>query len=64
MAQKTGSIANVSSACGYMGAVRLCGLFPAKFAVVGFRKSAPGLLPYNIDISVIFPPDTDNAAAS
>jgi len=60
MAQKTGSIANVSSACGYMGLFGYAAYCPAKFAVVGFSESLrQDLLPYNIDISVIFPPDTD-----
>jgi 3-dehydrosphinganine reductase len=60
IAQKHGAIANVSSACGYMGVFGYSAYCPAKFAVVGFSECLrQDLLPYNIDISVIFPPDTD-----
>jgi 3-dehydrosphinganine reductase len=60
MSQKYGSIANVSSACGYMGLFGYSAYCPAKFAVVGFSECLrQDLLPYNIDISVIYPSDTD-----
>jgi 3-dehydrosphinganine reductase len=60
MSQKHGSIANVSSACGYMGVFGYSAYCPAKFAVVGFSECLrQDLLPYNINISVIFPQDTD-----
>jgi 3-dehydrosphinganine reductase len=60
MSQKHGSIANVSSACGYMGLFGYAAYCPAKFAVVGFSECLrQDLIPYNIDISVIYPPDTD-----
>jgi 3-dehydrosphinganine reductase len=58
--QKHGSIANISSACGYMGLFGYAAYCPAKFAVVGFSECLrQDLLPYNIQISVIYPPDTD-----
>lgn len=58
--QKHGSIANISSACGYMGLFGYAAYCPAKFAIVGFSECLrQDLLPYNIKISVIYPPDTD-----
>ena len=58
--QKHGSIANVSSVVGYMGVFGYSAYGPAKFAVVGFSECLrQELLPYNIGVSVIYPPDTD-----
>jgi Short-chain dehydrogenases of various substrate specificities len=58
--QKHGSIANVSSVVGYMGVFGYAAYGPAKFAVVGFSECLrQELLPYNIGVSVIYPPDTD-----
>jgi 3-dehydrosphinganine reductase len=58
--QKHGSIANVSSVVGYMGVFGYTAYSPAKFAVVGFSECLrQELLPYNIGVSVIYPPDTD-----
>jgi 3-dehydrosphinganine reductase len=58
--QNHGAIANVSSACGYMGLFGYAAYCPAKFAVVGFSECLrQDLLPNNIKISVIYPPDTD-----
>jgi len=60
IAQKHGSIANVSSVCGYMGVFGYGAYTPAKFAVVGFSECIrQELLPYNVGISVLYPPDTD-----
>jgi 3-dehydrosphinganine reductase len=58
--QKHGSIANVSSVVGYMGVFGYSAYAPAKFAVVGFSECLrQELLPHNIGVSVIYPPDTD-----
>ena len=60
MQQKHGHIANVSSVVGYMGVFGYAAYAAAKFAVVGLSECLrQGLLPYNIGISVIYPPDTD-----
>jgi 3-dehydrosphinganine reductase len=58
--QKHGHIANVSSVVGYMGVFGYAAYAPAKFAVVGFSECLrQELIPYNIGVSVIYPPDTD-----
>ncbi len=58
--QKQGNIANISSVLGYMGVFGYAAYGAAKFAVVGLSECLrQDLLPYNIRISVIYPPDTD-----
>ena len=60
MQQKHGHIANVSSVVGYMGVFGYAAYAAAKFAVVGLSECLrQDLLPYNIGVSVIYPPDTD-----
>ena len=60
MEQKSGSIVNVASVCGYMGVFGYAAYTPPKFAVVGFSECLrQELLPFNVSMSVIFPPDTD-----
>jgi 3-dehydrosphinganine reductase len=60
MEQKHGNIANVSSVVGYMGVFGYSAYGAAKFAVVGFSECLrQDLLPYNIRVTVIYPPDTD-----
>ncbi|MDD5675122.1 MAG: SDR family oxidoreductase [Chitinivibrionales bacterium] len=60
MEQRHGSIANISSVVGYMGVFGYAAYGAAKFAVVGFSECLrQDLLPYNINISVVYPPDTD-----
>jgi 3-dehydrosphinganine reductase len=60
MHQKHGHIANVSSVVGYMGVFGYSAYAAAKFAVVGFSECLrQDLLPYAINVSVIYPPDTD-----
>jgi 3-dehydrosphinganine reductase len=60
MEQMHGNIANVSSTVGYMGVFGYAAYSAAKFAVVGFSECLQqDLLRYNIDISVVYPPDTD-----
>jgi 3-dehydrosphinganine reductase len=60
MKQKFGHIANIASVLGFMG-IFGCGAYTAsKFAVVGFSECLrQDLIPYNIAISVFYPPDTD-----
>jgi 3-dehydrosphinganine reductase len=58
--QKHGNIINVASVVGYMGVFGYAAYSPAKFAVVGFSECLrQELLPHNIRVSVIYPPDTD-----
>jgi 3-dehydrosphinganine reductase len=58
--QNYGAIANVSSSLGFMGVFGYAAYAPAKFAVVGFSECLrQDLLPYNINISVVYPSDTD-----
>jgi len=58
--QKSGNIANVSSVLGYMGVFGYAAYGAAKYAVVGLSECLrQDLLPYNINISVLYPPDTD-----
>ena len=60
MKQRRGNIANISSVVGYMGVFGYSAYAAAKFAVVGFSECLrQDLLPYNISVSVIYPPDTD-----
>jgi 3-dehydrosphinganine reductase len=60
MQQKHGSIANVSSVCGYMGVFGYAAYSAAKFAVVGFSECLrQEMIPYNVRVSVLYPPDTD-----
>ena len=60
MEQKHGNIATISSVVGYMGVFGYAAYGPAKFAVTGFSECLrQELLPYNVDVSVIYPPDTD-----
>jgi 3-dehydrosphinganine reductase len=60
MEQKSGSIVNVSSTVGFMGVFGYAAYSPAKFAVVGFSETLrQELIPFNVSVSVIFPPDTD-----
>ena len=60
MRQKNGNIANISSVLGYMGVFGYAAYGAAKFAVVGLSECLrQDLLPYNIKVSVIYPPDTD-----
>jgi 3-dehydrosphinganine reductase len=58
--QRRGHIANISSVVGYMGVFGYAAYAAAKFAIVGFSECLrQDLLPYNIGVSVIYPPDTD-----
>ncbi len=58
--QRYGNIVAVASVVGYMGVFGYAAYGPAKFAVVGFSECLRHeLLPFNVTVSVVFPPDTD-----
>jgi 3-dehydrosphinganine reductase len=60
MQQKHGAIGNVASVLGYMGVFGYAAYGAAKYAVVGFSECLrQDLLPYNINVTVAYPPDTD-----
>jgi|WetSurMetagenome_2_1015567.scaffolds.fasta_scaffold213554_2 3-dehydrosphinganine reductase len=60
MEQKHGTIVNVASVVGYKGLFGYAAYSPAKFAVVGFSECLrQELIPYDVRVSVIYPPDTD-----
>ena len=59
MKAKRGYIANVSSVCGFMGLFGYVAYAPSKFAVVGLTETLRNeLSPYNIKLSILYPPDT------
>ena len=58
--RKQGHIVNISSTLGYMGVFGYAAYGAAKFAVTGFSECIrQDLLPYNVGVSVVYPPDTD-----
>lgn len=60
MKAKKGYITNISSALGFLGFIGYANYTPAKFAIVGLTESLRHeLKPYNINFSVVYPPDTD-----
>jgi len=60
MEKQSGHIANVNSILGLMGLFGYSAYCASKFAVVGLSESLrQDLLPFNIKISVFYPPDTD-----
>lgn len=60
IAARKGHIANVSSMMGFFGIMGYAAYAPTKFAVVGMTESLRHeLKPYNINFSVLYPPDTD-----
>ena len=58
--QRNGHIINMSSVAGYIGLMGYAAYTPTKFAIVGLsevlRNEYKG---YKIQVSVVFPPDTD-----
>jgi len=63
MKAKKGHIAFVSSAAAYIGIIGYTMYSPTKAAILGLADSLWNeLSPYNIKISIVFPPDTDTAA--
>ncbi|MBN1799184.1 MAG: SDR family oxidoreductase [Spirochaetales bacterium] len=57
---RKGHIINVASMLGYFGIMGYAAYCPSKFAVVGFSEVLRHeLKPYNIKVSILYPPDTD-----
>jgi len=60
MERKEGHIINMSSVAGYIGVMGYAAYTSTKFAIVGLSEVLRHeYKPYNIKISIIFPPDTD-----
>jgi len=60
MEARKGTIANVSSMMGYFGIMGYTAYAPTKFALAGLSEALRHeLKPYNISLSVLYPPDTD-----
>lgn len=60
IAQREGNICNVASVAGFMGVFGHAAYAASKFAVVGYSESLrQELLPHNVHLSMLFPPDTD-----
>jgi len=58
--QKRGYIVNFSSVLGYLGMMGYATYVPTKYAIFGLSETLRNeLKPYNINVSVVFPPDTD-----
>jgi 3-dehydrosphinganine reductase len=58
--RKQGYIANISSMMGFFGIMGYATYAPSKFAIVGLSEVLRHeLKPYNIKVSVLYPPDTD-----
>ncbi len=59
MKQKGGHIVNVSSIAGFLGVFGYTDYSASKFAVIGFSEALKSeVRPYNIQVSVLCPPDT------
>ncbi len=60
--RKSGHIAFVASVAAFIGLIGYTAYTPTKAAIVGLAETLKNeLSPYKIDISVIFPPDTDTS---
>lgn len=60
ISRESGYIVNISSVAGFLGAYGYSAYGASKFAVRGFSDVIRAeLRPYNIHVSVVFPPDTD-----
>ncbi len=60
MKKKKGHIVSTSSIMGYCGIIGYSTYCPTKFAIVGLSEALRHeLKPYNINVSVLYPPDTD-----
>jgi 3-dehydrosphinganine reductase len=58
--KREGHIVNISSMAGYLGLIGYSAYSSAKFAIVGLSEALRHeLKPYNIHVSVAYPPDTD-----
>lgn len=57
--RKSGSIINISSVAGFIGVYGYTAYGASKFAVAGFSDALRAeIKPYGINVSVVFPPDT------
>ena len=60
MEQRSGHVANVSSTLGFLGIFGYAAYAASKFAVTGFSDCLrQDLLPYGVQVHVLFPADTD-----
>jgi len=60
MQQKRGYIVNFSSVLGYLGMMGYATYVPTKYAIFGLSEALRNeLKPFHINVSVVFPPDTD-----
>ena len=60
MKKKEGHISFISSMMGYMGIIGYASYAPTKFALVGLAEVLRHeLAPYNVSVSILYPPDTD-----
>ena len=58
--RRSGSVINISSVAGFIGVYGYTAYGASKYAVAGFSDALRSeLTPYNIKVSVVFPPDTD-----
>ncbi len=58
--RRSGTIVNISSIAGFIGVYGYTAYGASKYAVAGFSEALRSELnPYNIKVSVVFPPDTD-----
>jgi 3-dehydrosphinganine reductase len=58
-ARRSGVIVNISSIAGFLGVYGYTAYSASKFAVTGFSDALRSeLKPYNIKVSIVFPPDT------
>jgi len=63
MKTQGGYIVNVSSIAGIIGVFGLTDYCASKFAIIGFSEALRSeLMPHNIMVSVLCPPDTDTPA--
>lgn len=63
MKERCGHIVFVSSVSGFLGVMGYAAYTPTKFAIVGLAEQLKTeLSPYNINISVLYPPDTETPA--
>lgn len=58
--RRSGTIVNISSMAGFLGVYGYTAYSASKFAVSGFSDALRSeLKPYGIQVSIVFPPDTD-----
>jgi len=58
--RRSGTIVNISSMAGFLGVYGYTAYSASKFAVSGFTDALRSeLKPYGIQVSIVFPPDTD-----